>query len=125
MSYDQAVPAIEPARVHVAAEVIEDLRDRLRRTRWFDGIDGSGWEYGTDVAYLRELCEYWATGFDWYAVEERFNAFDQVAMDVDGQRLHAFHQRSPPPRCDPAAPHPRVARLGHRVHRRHRAVERP
>jgi pimeloyl-ACP methyl ester carboxylesterase len=85
---------IEPSRVDVDREVIDDLRDRLRRTRWFDGLDGSGWEYGTDVAYLRELCDYWATGFDWYAVQERFNGFDQITTQVDDQRIHAFHQRS-------------------------------
>lgn len=86
---------IEPSRVDVDRGVIADLRDRLHRTRWFDGLDGSGWEYGTDVAYLRELCDYWATDFDWYAVQDRFNGFDQVATHVEGQRIHAFHQRSP------------------------------
>jgi epoxide hydrolase len=90
-----ATADIEPSRVQVAAEVIEDLRDRLARTRWFDGIAGSGWEYGTDVRYLQELCDYWANGFDWSAVQDRFNAFDQVVATVDGQRVHAFHQRSP------------------------------
>jgi microsomal epoxide hydrolase len=101
MTDAQTDPRISPSRVHVAPEVIEDLRDRLGRTRWFDGIEGSGWEYGTDLDYLRELCHYWATDFDWYAVEDRFNAFDQVVTHVDGQRLHAFHQRSPRPDATP------------------------
>jgi len=123
MTTDAAVPGIRPARVDIAPEVIEDVHDRLRRTRWFDGIEGSGWEYGTDVACLRELCGCWATEFDGYAVQDRFNRFERWRS-----RSMASDPRVPPEiaasGCDPAAAHPRVARLGHRVHRRHRSPER-
>ncbi len=93
--------ALESTHIDIPADVLVDLSDRLARTRWFDGIDGSGWDYGTDITYLRELCEYWRSGFDWPAVQERLNAFDQVVTHVDGQRLHAFHQRSPRPDATP------------------------
>ncbi len=85
----------EPARIDVDPAVIDDLRERLRRTRWPEGYADVGWELGTDPAYLRGLIEEWAGSFDWYAVQERFNAFDQIKVVVDGQRIHAFHQRSP------------------------------
>ena len=91
---DNAVE-IHPSRIAVPKEVLDDLRDRLRRTRWFDGIDGTGWEYGTDLDYLRGLCTTWADEFDWYAVQDQFNAFAQVETVVEGQRIHAFHVRSP------------------------------
>jgi len=86
---------IKPALVNIPEEVIRDMHERLTRTRWFEAIDGSGWEYGTDINYLRELCDYWVSEFDWYAVQDRFNIFHQVVTRVNGQRLHAFHQRSP------------------------------
>jgi len=89
------VVIVEPAQIDIAQEVIDDLRQRLARTRWFGGIAGSGWDYGTDLDYLRELCEYWRTDFDWYATQDRFNAFGQVEAVVDGQLVHAFHVRSP------------------------------
>ena len=101
MTQAQETHGIEPARVDVPREVITDLHNRLKNTRWFDGIHGSGWEYGTDLAYLRELCDYWASGFDWCAVQDRFNAFNQVETTIDDQRLHAFHQRSPRPDATP------------------------
>ena len=85
----------EPARIDVDPAAIDDLRERLRRTRWPAEYAGVGWELGTDPAYVRGLAEEWAESFDWYAVEERFNSFDQVEVVVDGQRIHAFHQRSP------------------------------
>jgi epoxide hydrolase len=91
---------LAPTRIDVDAAVIHDLRARLQHTRWFDGI-GVGWDYGTDITYLRDLCDEWATTFDWYEVQDAFNAFDQVEGFVDGQRIHAIHQRSPRPDATP------------------------
>jgi microsomal epoxide hydrolase len=83
-------------RVDVPDAVLDDLRDRLARTRWPDQIPGSGWGYGTDLEYLRDLCASWQT-FDWRARESRFNRWPHVATVIDGQRVHAIHARSPEP----------------------------
>ena len=84
-------------RVTVDEAVLVDLRDRLGRTRWPDQIVGSGWAYGTDLAYLQELCAYWREDFDWRAAEARLNAWPQVLATVQGQQLHAIHAVSPHP----------------------------
>jgi microsomal epoxide hydrolase len=86
---------LRPTRIDVDPAVIEDLRARVLSTRWPADYDDVGWSIGTDLAYARELAHEWATTFDWYEVQERFNAFDQVEATIDGQRIHAFHQRSP------------------------------
>ena len=88
---------ITPFEVHVPQGELDDLRERLARTRWLDEFPGSGWSYGTSGQYLQELCAYWRTGFDWRACEARLNSFGQVAMDVDGQRISSIHARSPEP----------------------------
>ena len=88
---------MKPFRVEVDDATIEDLRRRLERTRWPDQIPGSGWDYGTDGAYLRELCEYWRTGFDWRATEATINHWPQFVTNIDGQRLHFIHARSDQP----------------------------
>lgn len=90
-----------PTRIDIAPSVMEDLRDRLRRTRWADPYVDVGWQLGTDPDYVRALAEEWAEDFDWYRVQDRFNAFDQVEVVIDGQRIHAFHQRSPRPDATP------------------------
>ncbi len=82
-------------RIEVADRVLDDLRERLARTRWPAMIPGSGWDYGTDTDYLRELCEYWRTGYDWREAEAVLNGFDQQRIEVDGLALHCIHQRSP------------------------------
>ena len=51
--------AIERFQIRVDDSVLEDLRSRLARTRFPDQIEGTGWEYGIPVDYLRELVEYW------------------------------------------------------------------
>ncbi len=96
-----APDAIRPYRVHVDDAVLADLRDRLARTRWPDQIDGSGWTYGVDVTYMRQLAEYWRTTFDWRAAERRLNAFDQFTTTIDGVELHFIHQRSKHPKALP------------------------
>jgi pimeloyl-ACP methyl ester carboxylesterase len=103
MTYPTPDPAvglsIEPSRIDVDPTVLDDLRDRLARTRWFDPV--GSWENGTDVTYLRGLVYEWRTTFDWGAWQDRFNHFDQVVTTIDGQRIHAFHQRSPRPDATP------------------------
>jgi microsomal epoxide hydrolase len=88
---------VVPFSLHVPQADLDDLRDRLARTRWLDEFPGSGWTYGTSRSYLQELCRYWREDFDWRACEATLNSFGQVVMDVDGQRIHAVHARSPEP----------------------------
>jgi pimeloyl-ACP methyl ester carboxylesterase len=88
---------IRPFRVEVSDAVLDDLRDRLARTRWPDQIPGSGWDYGTDLAYLQDLCGYWETKFDWREQEDRFNRWPHFLTDIDGQQIHFIHAKSDDP----------------------------
>jgi epoxide hydrolase len=87
--------AIRPFTIQVDDAVLVDLRGRLERTRWPDQIEGSGWEYGVDVAYLRGLVEYWKTKYDWREHERKLNALPQFKTRLDGIELHFIHVRSP------------------------------
>jgi microsomal epoxide hydrolase len=89
------LPNVEPFEVHVDDAVLHDLRDRLARTRFPDQIEGTGWEYGVPVEYLRELVEYWRTGYDWRAQEARLNQLSHFRTVLDGQSVHFVHARSP------------------------------
>lgn len=87
--------APRPYAIHVPDAVLDDLRDRLGRTRWPEPLDGAGWDYGADVAYVRELCEHWRTAYDWRAHERRLNELPGFLCEVDGVDLHFWHVRSP------------------------------
>ena len=84
---------IEPFRIAIPDEVLADLRDRIARTRWPDEIADSGWDYGTNLGYLKELLDYWRDGFDWRAQERYLNSFHHFRAPVDGLRLHFLHER--------------------------------
>ena len=80
--------------VSVPEPDIEDLRRRLRDTRWPDALPDSGWGYGADVTFVHDLCGYWAEGYDWTGFAARCNAYPQYRTTIDGQRLHFVHAQS-------------------------------
>ena len=80
-----------------APEVLADLRARLRATRWPDAPEDAGWSMGTDLAYLRELVDYWADGFDWPAQEAALNRLPRFRIALDGLRIHLVHARAAGP----------------------------
>src|SRR5947209_3483835 len=88
---------IRPFTSEVPDAVLEDLHDRLSRTRFPNQVEGAGWDQGTELGYLQELLEYWRDRFDWRAVEARLNGLGQFVTEVDGQRVHFLHVRSPEP----------------------------
>jgi Epoxide hydrolase N terminus len=66
---------IRPFRIDVPQADLDDLADRLARTRWPDELPGTGWEAGVPLGYLKDLAAYWRTGYDWRAHEARLNEF--------------------------------------------------
>ena len=91
--------SVERFRIQVPDEVLEDLRQRLARTRWPDEVDNAGWRYGAQVGYLRELMEYWAQGFDWRQQEKEINAFSHYRTRIGDVPIHYIHEpgRGPAP----------------------------
>lgn len=84
---------IRPFAVHVPDADLDDLRERLARTRFAPAAPDDSWEYGTPQSYLRDMVARW-TAFDWRAVEDRLNAYPGFVTEIDGQPLHFLHVRS-------------------------------
>ncbi|MFD6067088.1 MULTISPECIES: epoxide hydrolase family protein [Amycolatopsis] len=87
---------IKPFRIAIDQAELDDLKDRLNRTRWPREVTGD-WSRGVPVAYLKGLAEYWADGFDWRAQEAELNEFPQFTTEIDGQTIHFLHIRSTAP----------------------------
>ncbi len=75
-------------RIEVPDAELDDLRARLRRTRWPDRETVGDWSQGVPLAYLRALCAYWADGYDWRAGERAMNEYEQYRVDVGGVPVH-------------------------------------
>ena len=98
MAYDSK---ISPYRIDIAQGALDDLRDRLGRTRWPDELPGVGWDLGVPLDYLKGLAEYWATTYDWRRQEAALNEFAQFTTVIDDQNVHFLHVRSPEPEALP------------------------
>lgn len=92
---------ITPFRIDVPQADLDDLRDRLARTRWPDQLPGVGWDYGIPLDYVKELASYWRQEYDWRVHEARLNEFGQFTTTIDGQRIHFLHVRSALPEALP------------------------
>ncbi|MBF6183391.1 epoxide hydrolase family protein [Nocardia otitidiscaviarum] len=102
---------ITPFRIAVPQDDLDDLNQRLARTRLLselpaDQFSGTvdvgipvppGWEYGVPLSYVRPLLEHWRNAFDWRSKERWLNTFPQFTTEIDGQRVHFVHVRSPEP----------------------------
>jgi len=85
-----------PFEVVISDDDIADLRDRLRRTRWPEAETVDDWSQGVPLAYVQELCEWWADEYD-MGLASRVNAFPQEKVELDGLGIHHLHVRSPEP----------------------------
>ena len=88
---------VTPFKIEVPHATLQDLKERLGRTRWPDEIPGSGWDYGSNLDYIKELVEYWRTTFDWRSQERLINSFSHFKTDVDGMGIHFIHEKGKGP----------------------------
>ena len=80
--------AIRPFRLAIDDSAIADLKVRLTQVRWPDEAPEPPWRYGTSVAFMRELVEYWAHAYDWRKTEAALNAWPQFVTSIDGIDVH-------------------------------------
>ena len=95
-----------PFTLHVSDAVLDDLRARLERVRWPDEPPDAGWRFGTSLAYMQELVEYWRTRYDWRVHEARLNRLRQFTVAVGGIDVHFIHEPG-------VGPHPLPLLLSH------------
>ena len=88
---------VRPFTIAVENSVLDDLRQRLADTRWPDEIPNTGWDYGSNLTYIKELVDYWRTDFDWRAQEAELNAFNHFKSEVDGLDIHFIHEKGKGP----------------------------
>jgi hypothetical protein len=88
---------MQPFKIKVEQAVLDDLRERLARTRWPDGIPGAEWAYGANLEYMKELVVYWQTKFNWRSQEKLINRFEQFLTSIDGLDIHFIHERGKGP----------------------------
>ena len=93
--------AITPFKIAISDAQLDDLKRRLRATRWPDKETPDDWSQGIPLKYMQEIVAYWAEIYDWRARERNLNRFEQFRTTLDGLGIHFVHQRSPHPEALP------------------------
>ena len=93
--------AVKPFRIAVPQAVLDDLHERLARTRWTGDFGNDDWAYGASLAYVRDLAGYWRSGYDWRAREAAMNRLPQFRTEIDGLPIHFVHARGKGPSPTP------------------------
>ncbi len=88
---------IQPFKIAIPQSTLNDLRERLARTRWPDEVEGAGWSYGTNLDYLKSLVAYWQHEYDWRKQEATLNRYTQFRTELDGLSIHFIHERGKGP----------------------------
>ena len=93
--------AITPYRIEVPDALLDDLKIRLRNTRWPEAELVDDWSQGAPLAWIKDVCAYWGEGYDWRKREAALNRFAQFTTEIDGLPIHYLHVRSPHPQAMP------------------------
>jgi pimeloyl-ACP methyl ester carboxylesterase len=88
---------MKPFSIDIPQSALDDLKYRLDHGRLPAPLPGDGWDTGVPVGWLSELVEYWRTEYDWRTAEKQLNSFPQYTTEIDGQRIHFLHVKSPNP----------------------------
>ena len=88
---------IEPMTIDIPQTVLDDLRQRLERTRWPEEVPEGGWNRGVDLKYMKDLVAYWLDEYDWRAQEQALNQYQHFRANIDGLRVHFIHHKGQGP----------------------------
>jgi pimeloyl-ACP methyl ester carboxylesterase len=91
----------KPFQIKIPQSVLDDLQERLAKTRWPDEVEGASWDYGTNLAYLKGLAKYWQNDFNWREQEAALNKLAHFKAEIDGVGLHFIHERGKGPNSTP------------------------
>ena len=84
---------VEPFKIDVPAEMLDAIRKKVIAFPWHEMPDDGGWEYGTNLKYMKEFCDYWVNGFDWRKQETRLNQFTHFKSPIDGIDIHFIYEK--------------------------------
>ena len=79
---------VTPYKINVPDETIEEIKSRVVAFPWHEMPSDGGWEYGTNLDYMKEFCDYWVTKYDWRKQEARINEFANFMTSVDNINIH-------------------------------------
>ena len=84
---------IKPFKVEISNEILQNINSKVKNYQWHEMPDDGGWDYGTNLDYMKEFAEYWSSKFDWKKTEEKINKFRNFKTNIDGIDIHFIHEK--------------------------------
>ena len=84
---------IKSFKVEVSNEILQNINSKVKNYQWHEMPDDGGWDYGTNLDYMKEFAEYWSSKFDWKKTEEKINKFKNFKTNIDGIDIHFIHEK--------------------------------
>ena len=78
----------KPFKLNVSDNILKEINLKVKNYPWHEMPDDGGWEYGTNLDYMKEISDYWVNKFDWKKHETEINKFSNYTTDVDGIKIH-------------------------------------
>ena len=92
---------VKPFKVNISDQIIKDIYDKVKKYPWHEMPNDGGWEYGTNLNYMKEISKYWVREFDWRKHEEKINKFPNFIAKVDDIDIHFIHEKGSGPKPMP------------------------
>ena len=84
---------VKPFKVNISDQIIKDIYDKVKKYPWHEMPNDGGWEYGTNLDYMKEISKYWVSEFDWRKHEREINKFPNFIAKVDDIDIHFVHEK--------------------------------
>jgi len=84
---------VKPFKVDISDQIIKNIYDKVKKYPWHEMPNDGGWEYGTNLDYMKEISKYWVSEFDWRKHEKEINKFPNFITKVDDVNIHFIHEK--------------------------------
>ena len=84
---------VKPFKVDISDQIIKNIYDKVKKYPWHEMPNDGGWEYGTNLDYMKEISKYWVSEFDWRKYEREINKFPNFITKVDDIDIHFIHEK--------------------------------
>ena len=84
---------INPFKVKIPDEVIQNINSKVKNYSWHEMPDDGGWDYGTNLDYMKEFSKYWLENYNWRETEKKINRFKNFKCNIDNIDIHFIHEK--------------------------------
>ena len=84
---------IKPFKAEISEETLQSIYSKVKNYPWHEMPDDGGWDYGTNLDYMKKFADYWVNKFNWRKTEEKINKFNNFKSSIDGIDIHFIHEK--------------------------------